>query len=84
MSDADRKHYKELLESCVNKLSEHCDSVRIFVTFPTNDGERDTAAMDSGSGNFYAQYGQITEWLDIQRQYQRNWAIRNDENGSKD
>jgi hypothetical protein len=79
MNPEDKAHCEKLLQECVDKLSEHCDSVRIFITLPTGDGESNTAAMDRGSGNFYAQLGQITEWLCIQEQYQRNWAVRNDE-----
>lgn len=37
--------------------------------------------MDFGCGNFYAQYGQVIEWIAIQDQYQRNWANRNDAGG---
>lgn len=79
MTAAEEAQRKALIQACVDKLSEHFDSVRIFVTCPTEDGKADTAAMDSGSGNFYAQYGQITEWLCIQDQYQRNWATRHDQ-----
>lgn len=63
-----------LLKKHVAALSEHCDSVHIFVTVPTDDGSQNTKACDEGAGNFYAQFGQISEWLDIQREYQRVWA----------
>lgn len=70
-SDQKRVH------DAVNTLREHFDSVRIFVT--VHDGnESETSAYESGSGNFYAQLGQVAEWLAIQDQYQRNWAIRKD------
>lgn len=70
---------KELLEKHSRILSEHFDSVRIFATKGTEDGEPNTMALDTGNGNFYAQLGQIEEWLTIQRQYQKNWAIRKDD-----
>jgi len=63
-----------MIKKHVAALSEHCESVRIFVTVPSNDGNQTTKACDDGAGNFYAQYGQITEWIDIQREYQRVWA----------
>ena len=67
---------KARLLRIVQDLGEHCESVRIFVTVQNGGGE--TAAMDFGSGNFYAQLGQIQEWIAIQDQYQRNWATRHD------
>lgn len=68
---------KRRLEEMALELGEHCDSVRIFVTLPTEQGI--SVALDSGVGNLYAQLGQVREWLCIQEQYQRNWAIRNDQ-----
>jgi hypothetical protein len=44
-------------------LNEHCDSVRIFITLPANDGSGNTQCFSAGSGNFCAQKGQIHEWL---------------------
>lgn len=75
----EREQLKKMVEEAVMKLSEHCDLVRIFVTKHACDGATDTtAAIDNGRGNIHAQFGQVDEWLTIQRQYQRNWAIRND------
>ncbi len=62
----------------VLKLGEHFESVRIFVTRAKPESPADTQAIDNGTGNFYAQLGQISEWLAIQDQYQRNWGDRND------
>ena len=76
----EKEQIQKLVKESVRNLSEHCDSVRIFVTKHNCDGETDTTgAVDNGSGNFYAQLGQIREWLSIQEQYQRNWAISRDE-----
>ncbi len=69
---------RQMVEEAAAKLMENFDSVRIFVT--KHDGGREaTAAFDTGAGNFYAQLGQVSEWLCIQKQYQVNWAIRNDD-----
>lgn len=65
------------LEKVCESLGEHFDSVRIFATLP-GEGSSETAALDAGRGNFYAQIGQIWEWLSIQNQYQKNYAIRKD------
>lgn len=66
-----------IAEEAKAKLMEHCDSVQIFVT-KHDGGESETASYETGGGNFMARYGQISEWLEIQRQYQRNYAIRKD------
>jgi hypothetical protein len=58
-------------------LAEHFDSVQVFVTVH-NGGKEATRALESGSGNFYARLGQVREWVAIQDQYQRNWAIKKD------
>jgi hypothetical protein len=59
-------------------LMEHCQSVRIFVTFEKDSHE--TGSYETGLGNFYAQLGQVVEWMAIQDQYQRNYADRKDDN----
>ena len=46
------------------ELLEHVDSVRIFVSYP--DPNKITGSFTTGIGNYYAQYGQIREWLIIQ------------------
>jgi hypothetical protein len=75
----EKEQLKEMVEGCVIKLSEHFDSVRIIATRHAVDGESNTSAMfDDGAGNFYAQMGSVREWLVIQEQYQRNWAIKKD------
>lgn len=69
---------QKLVDDAVTKLSEHFDSVRIFVTRHSGAAEN-TASYENGSGNFYAQLGQVREWLGIQDQYQRQYAKRKDE-----
>lgn len=74
----EKNELKKIVDDAASKLGEHFQSVRIFVTRNSEDGEPNTIAIDSGGGNFYAQIGQVRAWLDIQLQYQRNWAIRKD------
>lgn len=52
-------------------LGEHCDSVRIFITSPSNNGQGDTRCFSVGSGNFCAQKGQIHEWLIMENERSR-------------
>jgi hypothetical protein len=70
---------RELVERAADSLSEHAESVHIFVTERASDGSESSRGIDAGRGNFYAQLGQIEEFLTIQKQYQRSWAIRKDE-----
>ena len=69
---------QKLISQKVSELAEHFDSVRIFATRNSEDGKCKTRAYDDGAGNFYAQFGQIKEWISIQDQFQRNWAMRRD------
>lgn len=54
---------KELSAFC-SKMSEHTESIRIFITMPEDGG---TASISRGEGNYYAQIGQIQEFLDGRR-----------------
>jgi nitrate/nitrite-specific signal transduction histidine kinase len=60
----------QLVREATTRLSEHVDSVRILVTLHAEDGES-TFSFDFGAGNFYAQRGQIAEWLVIQKERER-------------
>lgn len=68
---------RELVRKHVLELGEHFESVRIFVTRASPEEHHDTQAIDNGTGNFYAQFGQIQEWMSIQDEYQRIWAKKN-------
>lgn len=51
----------QLVKDVADRLMEHFDSVRIFVT--KHDGTSDTTIpYTTGVGNFYAQLGQVNEW----------------------
>lgn len=60
------------IDSFVARMSEHCDSVRIFIT--KQDGTN-TKSYTKGGGNFYAQRGQVLEWIEIQKQCERNQVL---------
>jgi hypothetical protein len=79
MTKEEKEALCKMVDDHVAQIREHVDSVRIFVTWDTDDGQSNTGGYDSGKGNFYAQQGQIEEWLTIQKQYQKNWAVRKDE-----
>lgn len=68
---------KQQIDEFAAKMMEHCDSIRIFVTL--HDGNSgNTHSYDTGKGNIHAQHGQVMEFLEIQQQYMRNYAIRKD------
>lgn len=39
------------------------DSVRIFVSVDPEEGQSVTRSFDSGSGNLFAQLGQVKDWI---------------------
>lgn len=60
---------EEILQRTTVELGEHFDSVRIFVT--GSEG-RESASGTDGTGNFYAQLGQVREWLLMQDERARD------------
>jgi diaminopimelate epimerase len=54
------KLIENIIDDCCAKLSEHCDSVQVFVTRYEN-GESKTYSC--GTGNFYTRLGHVREWL---------------------
>ncbi len=82
MNAHEKKQMEEMIQRKACELAEHFDSVQIFVT-RHRGGEEMTASYEFGKGNFYARYGQIAEWLSIQDQFQRNHAIRKDNEGNE-
>lgn len=75
----EKQHIVDLVDECVAKIREHVDSVQIFVNKQLEDGTSNTMFYERGAGNLYARHGQVYEWLVIQRQFQKNYAMRRDE-----
>ena len=69
---------KQLVSDAAMRLGEHVDSVRIFVTYPSNNGDNDTHSFTNGAGNIYAQQAQVREWVLIQDQLVRQAVIAED------
>jgi hypothetical protein len=63
----------EFVKKHVAQLGEHFDSVQVFCT--KDEGEAGTASVDLGSGNWFARYGQVREWIEQKDERSRN-AIR--------
>ncbi len=53
----------DLLQKHVNELSEHFDTVQIFVTRHEIGTDNGTVGACRSAGNWYARLGQVREWL---------------------
>lgn len=70
-----REEDRALLKRHLAQLAEHFDSIRIFVT--RHDGaDGETMAFSEGVGNYYAQFGQINEWVERMRECTREHERR--------
>lgn len=72
--DESEKEIVRLTDEYIQKVSEHCQSVRIFLSYPTDDGTRNFRGRTIGSGNIYAQIGQVREWALEQDQNVKTYA----------
>jgi hypothetical protein len=53
------------VDAAVAELSEHCDTVQIFVTLHQGN-EAGTCHITRGAGNWFARFGQILGWAHLQ------------------
>lgn len=68
LSMYNQKEIEKQIETFCSSIMEHADSVRVFVT--SHDGVADNSyAFSMGKGNFFAQVGQVREWIVRQDQY---------------
>lgn len=72
-------HDMALLERAANQLGEHFDTVQIFVTRHSPVEEGGTINADWGTGNWFARYGQIHDWLLRKDEQARLKARRDDQ-----
>lgn len=69
----------ERVDVALNSLSEHFDSVQIFVTRHEPAEEDGTIHTAKGVGNWFCRYGQVKEWLIAQDERTRIHTRKNDE-----
>lgn len=62
MTEANR-----LVEEFILRISEHVDSVTVFVNKKRDSGNKGTWHMTNGYGNWYARYGHILDWIECQK-----------------
>jgi len=67
MSQQDRKRESKVLNRAINDLSEHFDTVQVFVTKHEPAEENGTIEYNGGIGNFYARSGHVEMWVDEQK-----------------
>jgi hypothetical protein len=60
------------VQAAIDMLGEHFDTVQIFTTRHEEGGEGGTVNVSLGAGNFYARYGQCSEWLTKQDERARD------------
>lgn len=75
--EAEKEVIGKIVDECVSRIKEHADAVQIIVSQHNSDLEN-TMSYTQGSGSMHTRIGVTQEWLDTQRQYVKNWAIRND------
>lgn len=63
-----RAEKEKLLEVSVARLQEHFDSIIIITTFRDEDL---TGYCVKASGNYYTNLGVVSNWLDVQREINR-------------
>lgn len=52
-----------MIQQHVDALGEHFDTVQIFVSRHDMAVEEGTISANRGSGNWFARFGQVREWL---------------------
>jgi hypothetical protein len=66
----------EMVRKHLSTLSEHFDTVQVFVQRTASEGG--TMTLHLGTGNWYARYGQVREWI-IKREEEARIESRKDE-----
>lgn len=64
------------LREAVAVLGEHFDCVQIFANRYEEGGDGNTTRYNTGTGNWYARFGHIAEWVEIQRAIGNAAAIK--------
>lgn len=78
-NEEQRKEDLERLKQHTQQLSEHFDTVQIFVTRHMPAELNGTRVVNYGSGNWYARYGQVSLWLTEHEECERLNVRKEDE-----
>jgi hypothetical protein len=71
------------VDRCIEILGEHFDSVQIFATRHESTTLDGTLSITKGTGNYFARYGQIREWI-LEQDEATRMATHEDDDGEAD
>jgi hypothetical protein len=63
MSNNDENEEISMVKKHASELGEHFDTVQIFCTRHESGTEDGTVTIKMGTGNWFARYGQVVEWV---------------------
>lgn len=80
MNDLTPEHEADLerIKRSVATLGEFFDTVQVFCTKSIGEDAGNTTSFHTGSGNWFARYGQVREWL-IKKDEQAREEARGDD-----
>lgn len=68
-----------MVKKVADQLGEHFDSVQIFATRHESGSLDGTISVHVGVGNWFARYGQISEWMVKSDEWTRMKARKDDD-----
>lgn len=60
-----REQQTAIVDKALAQLGEHFDSVQIFATVKADDGDG-TVRISKGCGDYFARYGLVNYWLQLE------------------
>ena len=67
----DEAEDRKMVEQHMRQLGEHFDTVMIFCTRHESGERNGTTRVSMGCGNWYARFGQVSEWITQEREVAR-------------
>lgn len=61
----------EIVQKVIDTLGEHFDSVQIFCTRHDPSVQNGTVRVHMGAGNWFARFGLVSLWLEMQKESER-------------
>lgn len=69
----------KIVRRFMDEIGEHVDTVQVFVTRKRDDGSSATSYLTDGTGNWFARYGQVKLWLDLEEEKECRKAWKDEE-----
>lgn len=85
LNSGDSEEIQNFIRKCVEMLGKRFDAVQVFASKHDNKTGK-TFHAAAGLGNWYARYGQVTEWVNTNEQaaYEKATRDREDQNEDED